>query len=174
MPDGTPDKIKTNLSNVSDWLSAARADILFEGTSLNIDDGQPAIDHIRAALEFGAHVVTANKAPIVFAHNELTTLANDRGKHFLFESTVMDGVPIFSLWGRTLPAVRLLGIRGILNSTTNVILTGMEDGLSFDESLKRAQQLGIAETDASTDIEGWDATVKLTALINVLMGIGLH
>jgi homoserine dehydrogenase len=174
MPDGTPDKIKTNLSNVSDWLSAARADILFEGTSLNIDDGQPAIDHIRAALEFGAHVVTANKGPIVFAHNELTTLANDRGKHFLFESTVMDGVPIFSLWGRTLPAVRLLGIRGILNSTTNVILTGMEDGLSFDESLKRAQQLGIAETDASTDIEGWDATVKLTALINVLMGIGLH
>jgi homoserine dehydrogenase len=86
----------------------------------------------------------------------------------------MDGVPIFSLWERTLPAVRLLGIRGILNSTTNVMLTGMEEGLSFDDSLKRAQELGIAETDATADIEGWDATVKLTALVNVLMDGHLH
>lgn len=173
-PEGTPELTKSSSSNVRDWLASARADILFEGTSLNIDNGQPAIDHIRAALESGAHAITANKGPIVFAHDELTTLAKERGKHFLFESTVMDGVPIFSLWARTLPTVRLLGIRGILNSTTNVMLTGMEEGLTFDDSLKQAQQLGIAETDATADIEGWDATVKLTALINVLMGIGLH
>ncbi|HEX3322377.1 MAG TPA: homoserine dehydrogenase [Terriglobales bacterium] len=173
-PDGMPVSTKSKSSNVLDWLSASKADILFEATSLNIDNGQPAIDHIRAALEFGAHAITANKGPIVFAHEELSALAKQKGRHFLFESTVMDGVPIFSLWGRTLPAVRLLAIRGVLNSTTNVMLTGMEEGLSFDDSLKQAQQLGIAETDASADIEGWDATVKLTALVNVLMGVRLH
>jgi homoserine dehydrogenase len=169
-----PVSTNSKASNVRDWLSASKADLLFEATSLNIDNGQPAIDHIRAALEFGAHAITANKGPIVFAHEDLSALAKQKGKHFLFESTVMDGVPIFSLWARTLPAVRLLAIRGVLNSTTNVMLTGMEEGLSFDDSLKQAQKLGIAETDASADIEGWDATVKLTALVNVLMGVRLH
>lgn len=172
--DGQSRTSSSGLSNVRDWLRAAQANVLFEATSLNIADGQPAIDHIRAALESGAHAITANKGPIVFAHRDLTDLAKKHGRHFLYEATVMDGVPIFSLWQRTLPAVHLLGIRGILNSTTNVMLTGMEQGLSFDDSLKRAQQLGIAETDATADIEGWDATVKLTALVNVLMGGHLH
>jgi homoserine dehydrogenase len=160
--------------DVREWLRLARADVLFEATSLNPRDGQPAIDHIRAALETGAHAITANKGPIVHAYEELTSLALAKERRFLFESTVMDGVPIFALFRDNLPVVHLHGFRGILNSTTNVILTGMEEGLSFDESLAKAQQIGIAETDPSNDIEGWDAAVKTAALIRVLMGVPIR
>ncbi len=160
----------TSAQNVRSWLAAARADVLFEATSLNVKDGQPAVDHIRAALEHGAHAITANKGPIVHAYRELRDLASARGKRFLFESTVMDGVPIFSLFDQ-LPAIHLQGFHGILNSTTNVILSEMEQGLTFDEALKKAQALGIAETDATHDIDGWDAAVKTAALITVLMDV---
>lgn len=160
-------------SNVEDWLSAAQADVLFEATSLNVQDGQPAIDHIRAALNHGAHVITANKGPIVHAYRELRDLAASKGKRFLFESTVMDGVPIFSFFDQ-LPAIHLQGFHGILNSTTNVVLSQMEEGLSFEEALKKAQELGIAETDATHDIDGWDAAVKTAALITVLMDIPIQ
>ena len=156
------------LTNVRDWLSAAAADVVFEATSLNLENGQPAVDHIRAALVHGAHAITANKGPIVHAYRELRDLASARAKRFLFESTVMDGVPIFSLF-HELPVIHLQGFHGILNSTTNVILSEMESGLSFDESLKKAQALGIAETDATHDIDGWDAAVKTAALSTVLM-----
>jgi homoserine dehydrogenase len=156
--------------NLQVWLQAAQADVLFEATSLNVDNGQPAVDHIRAALNHGAHAITANKGPIVHAYRELRDLAAARNRRFLFESTVMDGVPIFSLF-HALPALHLQGFHGILNSTTNVILTEMENGLSFDESLKKAQSLGIAETDATHDIDGWDAAVKTAALITVLMDV---
>jgi homoserine dehydrogenase len=161
-------------ANVHDWLRTARADVLFEATSLSPRDGQPAIDHIRAALEHGAHAITANKGPVVHAYEELSRLAAAKGHRFLFESTVMDGVPIFSLFRENLPAVQLRGFRGILNSTTNLILSGMEDGLSFEESLKKAQQLGIAETDPSHDTDGWDAAVKVAALVIVLMGVPIR
>jgi homoserine dehydrogenase len=156
--------------DVREWLAAAKADVLFEGTSLSVADGRPAVDHIRAALEHGAHAITANKGPVVHAYRELLDLAKARGKRFLFESTVMDGVPIFSLFDQ-LPAIHLIGFHGILNSTTNVILSEMENGMSFDEALKKAQEIGVAETDAAHDIDGWDATVKTAALITVLMNI---
>lgn len=178
---GTPDRelspenpsvseVTSPVANVEPWLKSAQADVLFEATSLNVQNGQPAVDHIRAALNFGAHAITANKGPIVHAYRELRDLAVSKGKRFLFESTVMDGVPIFSLFDQ-LPAIRLQGFHGILNSTTNVILSQMEDGLSFDEALKKAQELGIAETDATHDIDGWDAAVKTAALVTVLMDI---
>jgi homoserine dehydrogenase len=160
--------------DVRSWLRLAKADVLFEATSLSARDGQPAIDHIRAALELGAHAITANKGPIVHAYEELSSLAVAKGRRFLFESTVMDGAPIFALFRDNLPAVHLHGFRGILNSTTNVILSGMEEGLSFDESLAKAQHLGIAETDPSNDIEGWDAAVKVAALVRVLMGVPIR
>jgi homoserine dehydrogenase len=160
--------------DVRDWLRLAKADVLFEATSLSVRDGQPAIDHIRAALEMGAHAITANKGAIVHAYEDLSSLAIAKGRRFLFESTVMDGAPIFALFRDSLPVVHLHGFRGILNSTTNVILSGMEEGLSFDESLARAQHLGIAETDPSSDIEGWDAAVKVAALIRVLMGVPIR
>jgi homoserine dehydrogenase len=156
--------------DVRGWLAAARADVLFEATSLNVENGQPAVDHIRAALEHGAHAITANKGPIVHAYRELRDLAAGRGKKFLFESTVMDGIPIFALFDQ-LPVIHLQGFHGILNSTTNVILGEMENGLSLDEAVKKAQAIGVAETDASHDIDGWDAAVKTAALVNVLMDV---
>ena len=160
-------------ASVQDWLEAGKADVLFEATSLNVENGQPTIDHIRAALEHGAHAITANKGPVVYAYEELRELASRMGKRFLFESTVMDGVPIFTLFRDSLPTVKLRCFRGILNSTTNVILSGMEDGLSFQQSLRKAQELGVAETDPSYDIDGWDASVKVAALATVLMGVAL-
>lgn len=166
--DFATQKKAASTTGVNDWLSAAQADVLFEATSLNVENGQPAIDHIRAALNHGAHAITANKGPIVHAYRELRDLAASTGKCFLFESTVMDGVPIFSLFDQ-LPAIHLQGFHGILNSTTNVILSQMEQGLSFDEALKKAQDLGVAETDATHDIDGWDAAFKTAALITVLM-----
>jgi homoserine dehydrogenase len=159
--------------NVRDWLQAAHADVLFEATSLNVENGQPAIDHIRAALEGGAHAITANKGPVVHAYVQLSEIAAKVGKRFLFESSVMDGVPIFALFRDALPLVKLQAVRGILNSTTNVILSEMENGLSFDAALAKAQALGVAETDASYDIDGWDAAVKVAALATVLMRVPL-
>ncbi len=160
-------------NDLRSWLAAARADVLFEATSLNVESGQPAIDHIRAALEHGAHAITANKGPIVYAYRELRDLAASYGKRFLFESTVMDGVPIFSLFEQ-MPAISAQGFHGILNSTTNVILSEMEQGLSFDAALKRAQELGVAETEATHDIDGWDAAVKTAALITVVLDLPVH
>ncbi len=168
-PSPIPNSTLTTNVGIEAWLAAAEADVLFEATSLNIENGQPAVEHIRAALNHGAHAITANKGPIVHAYRELRDLAANKGKRFLFESTVMDGVPIFSLFDQ-LPAIHLQGFHGILNSTTNVILSQMEEGLTFDEALKKAQELGIAETDATHDIDGWDAAVKTAALITVLMG----
>lgn len=167
--------LRPSAANFEEWLTQTKAGILFEATSLNRHDGQPAIDHIRAALESGAHAVTANKGPVVFAYESLRKLAAAKKKAFLFESAVMDGVPIFSLFGECLPAIRVQGFRGILNSTTNAVLAGIESGLDLNGAVARAQQLGIAETDPSDDLEGWDAAVKVAALTIVVMGypIGL-
>jgi homoserine dehydrogenase len=161
---------QNSVRDVHDWLRLAQSDVLFEATSVNVQSGQPAIDNLRAALEFGAHAITANKGPVVHGYQELRDLAQSKGKSFLFESAVMDGAPIFSLF-RELPVIHLKGFRGILNSTTNLILTEMERGMSFEESVKKAQALGLAETDPTNDTEGWDATVKVAALVTVLMGV---
>src|SRR5207247_9957903 len=96
------------------------------------------------------------------------------GLKFLYVSTLMDGVTIFSLYPLDLPDVELHGFRGVLNSTTNVVLTEMEKGHTLEDAVKRAQALGIAETDPSFDIDGWDAAVKVTALVIVLMGVQLR
>ncbi len=160
-------------SGLKEWLQAARPDVLFEATSLDPHHGQPALDYLRAGLQAGAHVITANKGPVLHGYRELLALAQQQQRRFLFEATVMDGVPIFSLFRDTLPGVRLLGFRGILNSTTNVILGGMEEGRTFDDALRGAQEIGVAETDASNDTEGWDAAIKTALLVNVLMGVPL-
>jgi homoserine dehydrogenase len=96
-------------------------------------------------------------------------LARENGVRFLFEATVMGGAPIFSLFREALPAAKLTRFRGILNSTTNLILTEMERGNNFNAAVKKAQDLGIAETDPSFDVDGWDAAVKVSALATVLM-----
>ena len=159
--------------DVRDWLRASRADVLFEITSLNRETGQPAIDHLKGALEVGAHAITANKGPVVYGYAELNALAQKVGRKFLFESTVMDGVPIFCLFRDTLPTVKVLGFRAILNSTTNFVLHEMEEGSTLNRALGKAQELGVAETDPSDDLEGWDAAVKVAALVTVLMGLPL-
>jgi homoserine dehydrogenase len=159
---------------VREWIKAARADVLFETTSLNRNTGEPAIDHLRAALELGAHAVSANKGPVVFAYRELSELASARGKRFLFESAVMDGVPIFSLFACTVPALEVRGFRAVLNATTNFILERMESGAELGEAIRQAQELGVAETDPSDDVDGWDAAFKTVALANVIMGARLH
>ncbi len=164
-PPGTP----WNQGGLAEWLKAARADVVFENTSMNPETGQPAIDYLKTALEHGAHVVTANKGPVVHGYRELRDLAASKGRRFLFEATVMGGAPIFSLFREALPGARLLRFRGLLNSTTNLILTEMERGLTFEQAVKRAQDLGIAETDPSADVDGWDAAVKVSALATVLM-----
>ncbi len=156
---------------LSDWLRVSGAQILFEMTSLQPQTGQPALDHVRQALRQGLHVITANKGPVVYGYRELRDLAAQTGRRFLFESTVMDGTPIFSLFREALPAARLLRFRGVLNSTTNYILTEMEAGCGFDEAVHKAQAIGIAETDPGVDIDGWDAAVKVSALVTVLMDI---
>jgi len=161
------------LHNVREWLERSKADVLFESSSLNASTGQPAIDHLVAALEAGAHAITANKGPLVHDYQHLSALAKEKGKQFLFESTVMDGAPIFSLFPLGLPAAELRGFSGVLNSTTNVVLTEMEKGRSLDEAVKRAQAMGIAETDPSQDVDGWDAAVKVATLVNVLMNVPL-
>jgi homoserine dehydrogenase len=143
--------------------------VVVETTTLDITAGQPAIDHVRAALDSGCHVVTANKGPAAFAYEELDALAADRNLSFLFEGAVMDGVPVFNLARETLPAVEIVGFRGVINSTTNHILSALEDGESFDAALERMQAEGIAEADPSLDVDGWDAAAKTSALANVLL-----
>jgi homoserine dehydrogenase len=157
--------------NVREWLEQAKADVLFETSSLVAPTGQPAIDHLTAALESGAHAITANKGPLVHAYKELVALAKEKQRAFLFESTVMDGMPIFSIFPMGLPATELRGFSGVLNSTTNVVLTEIERGRSFEEGIQRAQSMGIAETDPEQDLDGTDSAVKVATLATVLMGI---
>jgi len=154
-----------------DFIRQSAADVLFENSPVNHQTGQPAIDHLRQALELRMHAITANKGPVVHAYRMLTDLAAAQGRKFYFESTVMDGAPIFSLFRSALPGAELLSFRGILNSTTNLILTRMETGESFDAAVKFTQAAGLAETDPSADIDGWDAAIKVAALVTVLMGL---
>ena len=160
--------------NVREWVERSRADVVFEASSLNATTGEPAIDHIKAALELGAHAVTANKGPIVHAFNELTALASEKGRRFLYEATVMDGVPIFSMFPLGLPATDIRGFSGVLNSTTNVVLTEIEKGRTFEEAVRRAQAMGIAETDPAADLDGWDAAVKIVVMTIVLLGVPIR
>ncbi len=169
------DQFSANLppSSTFDFIRDCGADVLFENTPVNYASGQPAVDYIQQALTAGMHVVTANKGPVVHAYRHLTDLARSKGVRFFFESAVMDGAPIFSLFRDTLPAAQLYKFQGVLNSTTNLILTRMEQGDSFDQAVVYAQKIGIAETDPSGDIDGWDASVKVAALTTVMMGIPL-
>jgi homoserine dehydrogenase len=157
-----------------DSLQAIRSidyDVLVELSTLNVAArGEPAITHVREALARGKHVITANKGPVAWAYRSLLDLAAARDVSFLYEGTVMDGAPIFNLAHRCLAGNTIDRIEGILNSTTNVILTAMENGMSLEQGLTLAQQEGVAEADALLDLDGWDAAVKLSALANAVMG----
>ena len=154
---------------IHEWLARAKPDVVFETTSLNPETGQPGIDYLKTVLQFGAHAITANKGPIVYAYDELNAIALAKGKRLLFESTVLDSAPVFSLFRETLPAVKVRGFSGVFNSTTNVILETMEAGRSFAEGVKTAQDLGIAETHPSYDVDGWDSIMKICAIARVIL-----
>jgi homoserine dehydrogenase len=150
-------------------IQHSQADVMFENSPVNTQTGQPAMDYIRAALELGMHAITANKGPVVHGYSALTALAKSRGKIFMHESTVLGGSPIFSVFREALPAAELRAFKGIINATTNVILSHMERGESFDDAVKFAQSIGLAEADPTNDVDGWDAAIKVAALITVLM-----
>jgi homoserine dehydrogenase len=160
-------------ADVLDFIQQVPAGILFENSPVNHNTGQPAAGYLAAGLQRGMHVITANKGPVVHAFGELNELAARVGKRFLYESTVMDGAPIFSLFRGPLPGAELRGFQGILNSCTNLIIGLMEEGRTFDDAVRYAQSIGIAETDPSADIDGWDASIKVAALATVLMGMPL-
>jgi homoserine dehydrogenase len=163
----------SSVQSIDEWLAIAKPDVVFETTSLNPETGQPAIEYIRKSLQAGAHTITANKAPIVYAFDELNELAIAQGKRLMFEATVLDSAPVFSLFRETLPAVKVRAFSGAFNSTTNVILETMEAGRSFDEGVKTAQELGVAETDPSHDVDGWDSIMKVCAMARVILRVPL-
>ena len=157
---------------VNDSLSViqqSQADVMFENSPVNTQTGQPALDHIRTALELGMHAITANKGPVVHGYRELTALAKSKGKTFGFESTVLGGSPVFSVFRETFPLAELSSFKGILNATTNIILSRMENDESYEDAVKYCQSVGVAETDPTNDVDGWDAAIKVAALITVLM-----
>lgn len=157
-------------ASVLDFIAAVPADFLFENSPVNHLTGQPAVDHVKAALLRGMHAVTANKGTVVHGFDELNALAAAHGRRFMYESTVMDGAPIFSLFRAPLPAAELKGFFGILNSCTNLLLEMMEQGKTLDEAVEYGKSIGITETDPSADIDGWDAAIKVAALATVVMG----
>ncbi|MBE6939277.1 MAG: homoserine dehydrogenase [Ruminococcaceae bacterium] len=144
-------------------------DVLVEMTPLNIHTGQPAIDHIRGALLRRKHVITANKGPIAWAYDQLQDLARQQGCGFYYETTVMDGTPVFNLTEHTLKLAKVTEVSGILNTTTNYILEELAAGKAYDDIIAAGRKLGFIEADAAMDIEGYDAAAKITALLNVLM-----
>jgi len=169
-----PIPLRSSERFITESLAALRAvpgltPVVVETTTLDVVAGEPATSHVRAALAGGAHVISANKGPVAFAHRALAAEAQAAGRSFLFEGAVMDGIPVFNLVRDTMPAVNVRGFRGVVNSTTNFILTAMERGEAFGDALARMQADGIAEADASLDVDGWDAAAKAAALANVLL-----
>jgi len=146
------------------------ADIIIEVTYTDIKTGEPAITHIKTALSNKKHVVTTNKGPIALAYKELSNLAKENGVFLRFEGTVLSGTPSLNVGLEALAGIHIKEVKGILNGTTNYILTEMEKGRSYDEALKEAQTLGYAEAKPDADVEGWDALAKIIIIANVLMG----
>ncbi len=162
--------------DVQDSLAVIRhssANVMFENSPVNTQTGQPAIDHIRTALELGMHAITANKGPVVHGYRELIALAESKGKKFRFESAVLGGAPVFSVMREAFPLADISSFKGIFNATTNVILSRMENGETYEQALGFAQSIGLAETDPTNDVDGWDAAIKVAALVTVLMNASM-
>jgi homoserine dehydrogenase len=160
--------------DVRAFIARVPADALVELTPLDPRTGEPAASHVRQALRRGLHVVTANKGPVAFHLRALRALAARRRRLFLHEGAVMDGTPVFNLAARCLRGARILSFRGTLNSTTNLVLSRMEEGLTASAAIGEAQAIGIAEADPRNDLDGWDAAVKGCALANALMGASVR
>jgi len=157
------------MASTGEFLDRARPDIAVEITPLDPERGEPATTHIREAFARKIHVITANKGPIAHAYAALRDEARQAQVELRFESTVMDGAPVFNNVRNNLPGIEVLGFTGVLNSTSKVVIAAMQRGLTAQDGIREAQAMGIAEADASYDIEGWDSAAKTAALANVLM-----
>lgn len=154
-------------------IKKSNADIICEMSYTDIKTAQPATDHCKAALKNAKHVVTCNKGPAALYYNDLIRMAKKNKVLFKIEGTVMSGTPVLNLAQNELAGNQITAISGILNGTTNYILTKMEEGQPYEEVLKEAQRLGYAEADPTADVEGFDALAKVTILANVLMQANL-
>ena len=157
----------------SELLTESKANILVEATPTNLNTAEPALAHITTALNQNIHVVTVNKGPIALNFNALQALAEAHHVQLRYEGTVMSGTPLIELAQHGLAGAAINRIEGILNGTTNYMLTRMENGASYEEALIEAQELGYAETDPSGDVDGWDAAVKVSILAKALFGVDL-
>ena len=155
-------------TDILSLIKTCNADVLVECSSTDLQTGQPALDYCYAAFDSGKHVVLANKGPVAVAYNDLVAHAAKAGKQLRFEATVMAGTPSIRLAMQALAGCKISEARGILNGTTNYILTQMEGGMSYAEALAQAQQLGYAEADPAGDVEGWDAAGKVIILARAL------
>jgi homoserine dehydrogenase len=155
-------------------IRESNADTVVEVTFTNVKTGQPAIDHCKAAFESGKNVVMSNKGPVALAYRELSQMAREKGVRLGYEGTVMSGTPALRMPLVSLTGNAITEVRGILNGTTNYILTKMEAGMSFDDALREAQENGYAEADPTSDIEGYDVLYKVVILANVVMNVPLR
>ena len=160
----------THWASTLEGLQATEADMLAEVTGTNLRDAEPGISHIRAALSKGMHVITANKGPAALAASQLFALAHLNHVHFRLESTVMAGTPVISTIREGMAASSITAIRGILNGTTNYILSSMTAGRDYAEALAEAQAQGYAEADPTADVEGYDAVAKTLILSALFFG----
>ncbi len=168
--------ISNRVQDAETFLQAGKmagASILIELTTLQPQNGQPALDHIRTALLARMDVITANKGPIAYAQAELLTLAQQQKVQLRFESTVMDGLPLINLAQFTLQAVGIRSFRALLNATSSLVLSLLEQGHPLEEAIHRAQEIGVAEANPWYDLDGWDAVMKTTILANNLLGAQL-
>lgn len=156
--------------NALDLVREASADILVDASPTNLEDGEPGLSCVRAALEVGQHVVMANKGPLVLHFQELTETARQRGCALLYSGTVAGGLPTVNIGVRDLAGSGVTRVEGIFNGTTNYILTRMEEEqISYQEALAGAQEAGIAEPDPTLDVDGWDAANKLVIIANSVL-----
>jgi len=151
------------------FLSAGDGGCLVECTPSNLRTGEPGLSYIVAALENGWNVVTASKGALVSAFRRLRSLAADRGLSLEFSGAAAAALPTLDIGLTSLAGAAIEGIQGILNGTSNYILTKMADGLSYEEALQEAQRWGIAEPDPSLDVEGWDSAAKLLLIANACL-----
>ncbi|MBS3818198.1 homoserine dehydrogenase [bacterium] len=154
----------------SGFIQKAEAEVMVEMTYTDLKTAQPATSYIRAALDGNMHVVTTNKGPVALNYKDLSIHAAENGLEFLFEGTVMSGTPLISVIQENLISSHIREVKGILNGTTNYILSRMEEGLSYQKALEKSQELGYAEAQPEADVRGWDALAKVSILANVIFG----
>jgi homoserine dehydrogenase len=154
-------------------IQETNANIIAEVSITDLTTGQPALSYCQAALHAGKHLIITNKGPVALAFNELVTTAKKHGCFFGYEGTVMGGTPTIRLAEEALAGAKISAFRGILNGTTNFMLSMMESGHTYSDALKEAQRLGYAEADPAGDVEGHDAAGKLVILANILFGVSL-